>query len=456
MDDRRFDRIARTVAAVMTTRRSLTSGLAGGAITSALGLGGAPAQAAKCVAPGKRCKTKRGKRSCCGGAKCKGTKCKCPPGRPPCGQKCCARGQRCQKRRCVPKSNTPPPSGCTSDVCANGCPFTSLADAVAAATPGSTIRLCAGRYAAPEIEFSRNLTLVGAGAGATILDAMGARRVAAVYAGEITFEDLTITGGRGPDAGSGILNRGTLTLRRVIVTDNTSSSTGADGGGIVNDNGTLQLISSQVTQNRSTQRSGGGIYNEFGEVILTNSTVSGNEALSGGGLYNFGNDASMTLDNSTVEGNTAASSGGGISNGGTMLLLTNGSQVRKNTATAANGGGIFNGSSRTLTITNSIVTENEAGANGGGIFNIGNVTLDGSSVTRNKAVMGGGMYTNGGAVTGQNESSVTQNEATASPDAAGGIYHENLSTNITIEPGSVTNNSPTNCRPVNSVPNCQG
>lgn len=460
MDDRRFDRIARTVAAVMTTRRSLTTGLAGGAIASAMGLGGAPAPAAKCVAPGKRCKTKRGKRPCCGGAKCKGTKCKCPPGRPPCGQKCCARGQRCQKRRCVPKSNTRPPSGCTSDVCASGCPFTTLAAAVAAATPGSTIQLCAGTYTAQDVQIGKNLTVRGAGAGTTVLDAGGAERVITINSGNVTFEDLTITGARGGEEScKGILNRGALTMRRVTVTDNTMPDTFQvpSGGGICNLEGTLHLTGCHITQNKVPNGQGGGIYNFDGDVTLTNCTIAGNVANSGGGMYSINRNPSrmLTLTGCTIENNTARV-GGGVQTS-TPMTMTN-CLVRKNRAeglTAGYGGGIFHNIA-SLTLTNSSVTENEAAVFGGGIRNnAGTIILDNTNVTLNKAERSAGIYTAGGVIISRNGSKVTHNEADSTLfHNAGGILNSDFSTQISIEPGSVVNNSPFNCRPENSVQNC--
>lgn len=83
------------------TRRGvlrLVAGTAAGAVL--LGRLGIDA-AAKCVAPGKKCKSKKGKRKCCGGATCQGRKCTCPGNVIACGKTCCQPGQVCQGDTCV-------------------------------------------------------------------------------------------------------------------------------------------------------------------------------------------------------------------------------------------------------------------------------------------------------------------------------------------------------------------
>jgi hypothetical protein len=93
------------------------------------------------------------------------------------------------------------------------------------------------------------------------------------------------------------------------------------------------------------------------------------------------------------------------------------------------------------------------GESGGSIANIGRVTLDDSSVTLNRATEGGGIYTMGGTIISQSGSIISGNVA-FDPSVGGGIHRSNLNPNITIEPGSVTGNTPQECRPAGSVPNC--
>src|ERR687890_828047 len=69
------------------TRRGLLRAVVGTAAGAVL-LGGLgiDAAAAKCVAPGKKCKSKNGKKKCCGGAKCQSKKCTCPGDAIVCGK----------------------------------------------------------------------------------------------------------------------------------------------------------------------------------------------------------------------------------------------------------------------------------------------------------------------------------------------------------------------------------
>jgi hypothetical protein len=65
-------------------------------------LGVDDAAAKKCVAPGKKCKRKKGKKkACCGGATCQGKRCTCPGNAVACGKNCCKPGQVCQGGSCV-------------------------------------------------------------------------------------------------------------------------------------------------------------------------------------------------------------------------------------------------------------------------------------------------------------------------------------------------------------------
>jgi hypothetical protein len=52
------------------------------------------------------------------------------------------------------------------------------------------------------------------------------------------------------------------------------------GGGIYNDNGTVEVTNSTLSGNETTNAGsrGAGIYNKAGTVTLTNSTLSGNKA----------------------------------------------------------------------------------------------------------------------------------------------------------------------------------
>jgi hypothetical protein len=226
---------------------------------------------------------------------------------------------------CCSTAGCGPGQECRSSVCC----ATDPAVAIAAAAPGTTVRICAGTYRVVDVLIDKNLTVIGAGAGVTILDAQKAGRVMEVGNFTVEVRNLTVTGGKVP----------------------------------VND-------------------SGGGIRN-FGNLTLIGVTVRKNEAPIGGGIRNAGS-AELTLGNGAlIEENTATVSDGGVSNGGTMTMR-NGSRVINNT-TSGDGGGIFNTVFGVLTLqAGSRVENNTAGGSGGGIRNFSSVTIDpGAVVTGN-------------------------------------------------------------------------
>ena len=142
---------------------------------------------------------------------------------------------------------------CTSDPSA-------LQPAIDAAKPGSTLTIsgtCLGTFTV----FSKDLTLKG---GPATLDARGAGTTLFVASGTVDVVRLTITGGTGTDfcgaspgcpQGGGIIDFGTVNLKRSTVSGNGGSSAYA-GGGILN-GGTLNIIHSVVTGNSA--QFGGGI-----------------------------------------------------------------------------------------------------------------------------------------------------------------------------------------------------
>jgi hypothetical protein len=143
MDGPRFDALARAFGS--GTRRSvlhLTAGTSIGALLlERLGIEDA---SAGCVAPGKKCKKRNGKKKkCCGGAKCRGKKCKCTNGGVGCGAVCCEPAQVCQAGQCACANGgvlcggvcCVPGQVCQAGQCANG--SITIGDACNAAQPGA-------------------------------------------------------------------------------------------------------------------------------------------------------------------------------------------------------------------------------------------------------------------------------------------------------------------------------
>lgn len=292
-------------------------------------------------------------------------------------------------------------------------PTDDLQAAVDAAPPGATLRLCAGTWELPSrLLPTRDLTLIGAGAGQTILTGGDGCVVQTLNGTVVTLRDLTITGGNelGLSEGGGIMNYTgpflappQLTLIGVHVTNNV-------GAGILN-------------------------YHDALLVLKAGTVISGNGPL--GGIANYEGD--VTLEGSRVEGNTAATFGGGISSAFGTVRLKAGSSVSGNSAVTFHGGGIS-------TREDTLVLEN------------------GSSVTGNSANAGGGIASFRSAVTLAVGSKVTGNTAWAS-GGGGGFFCSSGEDLVTLEASDIVvdnheeiagETTVSNCQPVDTIPNCIG
>jgi hypothetical protein len=137
MDGQRIDTMIRTLTR-SGSRRAAVRALSGSALATFLATFGRNDAAAKCVNPGKKCKSKgkNGKKlKCCGGVQCKGGKCRCAAGLQPCGNRCidllsdlddcgqcgnaCGGAEICYYGHCCVKSGPPGPhhACCSGFIC---------------------------------------------------------------------------------------------------------------------------------------------------------------------------------------------------------------------------------------------------------------------------------------------------------------------------------------------------
>lgn len=188
-----------------------------------------------------------------------------------------------------------------------------------------------------DIDVLKDLTLTGGdyfSPDVTVIsgEALGGDRLFEIHPGAtVSMQRLTLTrGGSG-----GITNKGTLTLTKVWVTDN---SGGPSSRGIDN-SGDLKLDSVSVTNNGSNVNpigvDGGGILHLGpGTLTVVNSTISGNvQTGDGGGIYAT---APVKLYNVTIANNTADVDKDNNGNGGGIALGQNGSVTLQNTIIAGN------------------------------------------------------------------------------------------------------------------------
>ena len=284
--------------------------------------------------------------------------------------------------------------GTTADSRARACSDPcGLREAIRSAEPGSVVEVPAGVYL---LEYGgllvdRDLTIIGAGPGATLVrarqrDPGESVSVIMVPGHRVSISGMTIEGGRAT-WGGGIYNQGDLTLADLVVRGNEAE---IHGGGIFNlMGGTLVLSRSLVTGN--VARHGGGIFNDA-TITVTDSTVAGNAAIrgKGGGLHNSQGGV-VALSNTSVSGNSSRFGGGGIYTRSELTLVN--AVVMDNRA-GSDGGGIFNWGAL-LRITNSTVAHNRAPSEGGGVHNIagGMMTLGNSIIAANESKVGPDCFT---------------------------------------------------------------
>ncbi len=226
-----------------------------------------------------------------------------------------------------------------------------------------------------QLTIAASITIRGQGANATTIttDATPAAkyRVFDISSGTVEIQDLAITNGRAPDGsigekdGGAIRNAGTLTVRRVTISDSVAGNpeippmvgeSGGNGGGIAT-SGALTVRASTITDNQAgagiipaTGGGGGGIaVTGAGSLTVLNSTIYSNDA--GGGLISSGSGGGILhastgpalLINTTIAANATGTAGpspgtgGGIHRPGAGSLTLRGTLLGSNVRTGASG-----------------------------------------------------------------------------------------------------------------------
>ncbi len=305
-------------------------------------------------------------------------------------------------------------------------------------TPGpDIIMLPAGVYTlsvvgdvdgAPDLDITDDLTIIGAGATNTIIDANQLDRIfdvirsdalpalTAIPGGspEFSLSDVTLRNGQaGVDEDGGAIrshSTGNLTLDRCVLMDNEA---GASGGAIsmFDRQGTGDLIVTDCAfmNNRSGGSSDGGaiFYDSAeGSLLVTRSRFDGNHSAGDGGAIEFIPPRGelprifQILDSVFVNNQAGAPDSG--SEGGAVYICCDvidasitGSTFANNTA-SSDGGALYtccSGSGMLASITNSTFSANSApGFGGGAIQAEGPVTLVNVTLTGNAGPQGSGIW----------------------------------------------------------------
>ena len=258
--------------------------------------------------------------------------------------------QPVKKTWTVTSLDDPGSGSCTSSYC-------TLRQAVAGAQKGDRIvfkSALRGTIAmTSQIQIGKGVQIDGG--NRITLDGQDADIVLSTYGDTIELVGLTLTRGN-----FGAVNTlsGSLTLRNVTVTGNTSSFGGA---GIRHAGGSLTLINSSVVNN-STPSDGAGIWAQGGPLTVVNSTIAGNSSGSyGGGIYVSGTGPVTTITSSTISGNSAFIGGGIFDYAGSVTVRS--SAVVQNSS-PGQGGGLAvetpSGQAAVISVVSSIVAGNGA------------------------------------------------------------------------------------------------
>jgi CSLREA domain-containing protein len=240
----------------------------------------------------------------------------------------------------VTRADDPAPGACDSDC--------SLREAVLAANAGSgadAIVLPAGHFrltlagagedaaATGDLDLTGSVTITGAGARSTVIDAAGGDRVFDVAAGTtVDISEVTVTGG--------------------LV---------AGDGGAIRSAGLVGLVDDEIVGNRALGL-GGGLFSKGTAASILQSTIAGNSASLGGGI-SFEN--AVVVSVSTIAGNVAGGPG----------------------STMGRGGGLSGATGSTLLLSSSTVTDNQSfeGPGSGGGIDAPSATLQNTIVADNRA-----------------------------------------------------------------------
>jgi len=225
---------------------------------------------------------------------------------------------------------TPPPSDPTNTVSISGTSYSTIAEAIAAASDGDVIDIT-GTHT-ESIDISKAITLRGTDPSTDIIQAAATQGAATsrviVASGDknITIENLTVQNGNSADHGGGIFAdkvTGLLTLDNVIITNNTTAK---NGGGISTGGSNVNFNDCTISNNSTTANgTGGGIHivpnngaaidavvNVKNSVIHNNTTLKTGGGFVINGNHQYGDKYTITanFENVTIFSNTAGPNGG--------------------------------------------------------------------------------------------------------------------------------------------------
>lgn len=301
--------------------------------------------------------------------------------------------------------------------------YPTIQAAINAAQTGDEINVAAGTYN-ERISFKgKNVALLGAGVGQSIIDGSSLGPVVQFVTGERSaiLEGFTLRNGNSDTSGDGGCIRiieATPTLRELELKGCiTNTSTGDDGAGIHAKWTTGVLTIQDVVIDGAKARDDGGAMNLEGGTAVIERVVLKNGSVSwwGAGIKIVSGD--VTVRDARIY-NNAGVSGAGIYQSAGKLTIERSFFYNNNATSSSSGGGAIytSSSSSSLIVRHSVFSGNTASAYGGAAYLFGISTLNQNLFLANTAATNGGnLYVSSGSLTGRNN-------VVAYSLAKGGLY----------------------------------
>ena len=229
---------------------------------------------------------------------------------------------------------------------------------------------------------------------------------------DVSFNDLTLVGGKPAEFGGAILTRENLIIDESVIRNNLTTKR---GGGIYSEGAALTITNSLFEQNEIAEGDvsfGGAVYVKDGTVDIRNTTFTENKSntavvsIIGGennivnskfdrndaGAISISTDATATIELAEIRNNASQFDGGGIAVADNSEVTVSNSILDANQS--ENGAGIFVSDSK-LDLSNSGIINNNASVAGGGLYvtQTAEVTVGASTVAGNISPSGSGIQT---------------------------------------------------------------
>lgn len=219
-----------------------------------------------------------------------------------------------------------------------------------------------------------------------------------VISNNVISNNSTVTAGAW-GGGIGVLNSIGVDILKNTIEWNLSD-VGSAGGGISYWSNCTGTIKGNIIRHNTATDSGGGISIEYGSVVtISNNSIYENSAGNYGGGIKIITADGVLVDHNLIQGNTAGLAGGGIIYWSSLRGRFLANRILSNIANYWGGGMCILENAQTDAVVNNVIAGNQSSDHGGGISldNGASATLINNTIVKNSSTTGGGgLYTSEG------------------------------------------------------------